>query len=144
MVTGETPQLLRALSAFPQELGFISSTYMAVHNHLKLHFQGTRHPLLVPSSTRCALSTQTYIQANCARTLKINKRESSLREEKFDLVHVFRAFHSAAAWLVLCMWSGYDGEENVWQTTAVRGREGSRHQGPDSTFEGQLLSTSFF
>lgn len=72
-------QLLRALSAFPQELGFISSTDVAVHNHLKLQFQGARHPLLVSSSTRCALSTQTYVQANCPWTLKRKQKRKQLK-----------------------------------------------------------------
>lgn len=82
MVPREMAQLLRALSTFPQELGLISSTYVAVHNYLKRQFQGARHPLLVSSSTRCALSTQTYLQANCPQTLKRKQKRKQLKGRK--------------------------------------------------------------
>jgi hypothetical protein len=42
---------LRALAALPEDLGSVSSSYIAVHSHLYLQFQEIQHPLLACIAT---------------------------------------------------------------------------------------------
>ena len=49
----EMAQWLKALAAFPEDLGSIPSNEMVAHNWLQLLFQGTQHSVLAYVGTAC-------------------------------------------------------------------------------------------
>lgn len=59
---GEITQQVRARVALPEDLGSISSTHMATHNCLSLHFQGI-----------CQIHRHTSRQNTNACKIKVNK-----------------------------------------------------------------------
>lgn len=58
----EKAQRLRAMAAFPDNLGLILSIHMMAHNWLQLQFQGIQDPVLVSVGMKHTYSTQAYMQ----------------------------------------------------------------------------------
>ena len=53
-------QQLRALAAFPEDLGSVPSTQMVVHRHLPFHYEVNQHPPL-DSTCTCVHSAHSHM-----------------------------------------------------------------------------------